>query len=232
MDEFGRETATKEHIRNLVENYDEVIRKLIPQYEQMQNHVVNRLEFPAQNPITVLDIGIGTGETAQRILHAFPACQIVGVDISPEMIDAAKLRLVKHGNQIQWITGNMFDVNLPNQIDAVVSTLAVHHLTDEQKRSFYSKLYGRIKPGGVISIGDLVTFKNPEKASKTEMEWKNFIFKNLGPEQGQYRFDEYKKGDIPAPLEDQLEWLKEAGFENVSIDWELMNYAVFGGRKS
>ncbi|MEK7142786.1 MAG: class I SAM-dependent methyltransferase [Patescibacteria group bacterium] len=231
MSESEREALTKEHIRNLVENYDEIIRKLIPQYEEMQQSVLGFLDFPADIEIAVLDLGIGTGETAQRILEAFPKSKIIGIDLSQEMVEGAKQRLAKYPERVELTVGNMADVELPESVDAIVSTLAIHHLTGEQKRALYQKLYRHLQTGGVLSLGDLVTFQDPKKAARTEQDWKDFIFGTLGQEQGQFRFDEYKKGDIPSPLESQIEWLKEAGFQDVSVNWELMNYAVFGGRK-
>ncbi len=149
MSELEREALTKEHIRNLVENYDEIIRKLIPRYEEMQGSVLGFLDFPADSEIAVLDLGIGTGETAQRILEAFPKSKIIGIDLSQEMLESARQRLAKYPERVELTVGNMADAELPEFVDAIVSTLAIHHLTDEQKRALYQiSFHHRIRLSG------------------------------------------------------------------------------------
>src|SRR3989338_9419982 len=64
-----------------VHQYDELIRKLIPRYEDMHRFTLGALRFPANAKIRALDLGIGTGETTQRLFSMFPQCNVVGIDI-------------------------------------------------------------------------------------------------------------------------------------------------------
>ncbi len=47
---------------------------------------------------TVLDIGCGAGELALAVARARPGAQVVGVDVSPELVAAAQHRSEGHGN--------------------------------------------------------------------------------------------------------------------------------------
>ncbi|MHB8642576.1 MAG: class I SAM-dependent methyltransferase [Gaiellaceae bacterium] len=50
---------------------------------------LERLDAP---PDRVLDLGTGTGSVARILAERFPAAEIVGVDLSPRMIDEARAR--------------------------------------------------------------------------------------------------------------------------------------------
>jgi tRNA (cmo5U34)-methyltransferase len=41
----------------------------------------------------------------------------------------------------------------------------------------------------------------------------------------------YLEEDRPGSVEDQTQWLAEAGFEDVGCHWRYLNFAIIGGRK-
>jgi len=43
----------------------------------------------------ILDLGTGTGELAIRIAKKFPKSEVIGLDISPDMINEAKKKAIK-----------------------------------------------------------------------------------------------------------------------------------------
>ena len=102
---------------------------------------------------SVLDIGFGTGILTQYLYEQ--GCRITGVDFSQSMLDAAKrkmpdARLIRHD----------FTDGLPESIcnkryDRIISTYALHHLTDSARADFLHGLLSRLKPGGLLIIGDI-----------------------------------------------------------------------------
>jgi putative AdoMet-dependent methyltransferase len=101
----------------------------------------------------VLDIGFGTGVLAKKLYDN--GYEIHGVDFSGEMIKIAKEKmpnavLIKHD----------FSHGLPNQFqgsqfDFVISTYALHHLTDKDKARLLNNLLSLISEDGLILIGDI-----------------------------------------------------------------------------
>ncbi|MGH2981554.1 MAG: class I SAM-dependent methyltransferase, partial [Solirubrobacterales bacterium] len=69
------------------DGYLELIRGEVPRYDELQDATVAAIPF---RPERVLELGIGTGETTRRILGAYPASQITGLDSSPEMVFRAR----------------------------------------------------------------------------------------------------------------------------------------------
>lgn len=99
----------------------------------------------------VLDLGFGTGTLTQKLYE--DGYEITGLDFSPRMIALAQqkmpgARLICHD----------FSSGLPEGIgsfDAIVSTYALHHLTDEQKPLLLNTLLSHLNAGGTLYIGDV-----------------------------------------------------------------------------
>ena len=102
------------------------------------------LPFP---PGKVLELGIGTGETARRLLVRHPGARITGLDGSPEMVFRAR----ELGIEVRL--GRMEDPLPDGPWDLVISVLSVHHLTDAGKRDLFRRVREQARS---LVIGDVV----------------------------------------------------------------------------
>ncbi len=98
---------------------------------------------------SVVDLGIGTGNLAQRLP---PARSSVGVDVSAGMLGVAATKVpafeLVQDDLLSWAHGR-------GPLDVAVSTYALHHLEAAEKDQLLKALTGRMRPGGRIVIGDL-----------------------------------------------------------------------------
>lgn len=98
---------------------------------------------------TVLEIGIGTGNLAARLLEK--GCAVIGVDQSREMLLRAKAKLP----DVELLEGNFLALPLEDgSVDTVATTYALHHLKEEEKRLAVAEMMRVAQPGGRIVIGD------------------------------------------------------------------------------
>ncbi len=221
----------KEHFEAKYYDYDALIRKLIPNYEQMHRSVIDLVDAKSEKP-ALLDLGIGTGETALHLLQKYPQAAIDGFDISPKMIEQGKARLQKESGRVRFSEQDIKNLDLGDQTyDAGVAVLSVHHLTGEQKQELFEKVFNHLKEGGIFVLGDIVKFDSDEETHVKEEEWRAHLIQNLGQEEGQYWFENYLEEDLPSSVNEQIQWLRDAGFSDARSAWEYMNYAVFFGRK-
>jgi putative AdoMet-dependent methyltransferase len=99
----------------------------------------------------VVDLGIGTGNLAALLP---PGRRLVGVDVSEHMLGLARAKLAQGTELVQ---ADMLDADaLPDLVDVVVSTYAIHHLTAEEKAELVRLLAARLRPGGRLVVGDLM----------------------------------------------------------------------------
>jgi tRNA (cmo5U34)-methyltransferase len=221
----------KKHFEKKYYDYDRLILELVPKYEEMQRNVIDLLDFQEDKNLSVLDLGVGTGQTASLILKKFPNSELDGVDISPKMIEQAKIRLKDFLDRVSFAEKDIADLQIEKKYDACVGVLSIHHLNESQKPLLFKKVFDSLNDGGIFVIGDLIKFDSEELTNEKEEEWKNYIFRNFGEKEGKYWFDNYRKEDLPSSISDQLVWLKGLGFRDVECVWEHMNYAVIVGRK-
>jgi putative AdoMet-dependent methyltransferase len=114
----------------------------------------------------VLELGSGTGNLSCLI----PQCgELVCADLSEQMEAIAHSKL-GHIRNRRFIKADILDVfdHERAPFDSVISTYAVHHLTDNEKRLLFSKVFTSLVPGGRAVFGDLMLQKQEEKLSKIQ----------------------------------------------------------------
>jgi tRNA (cmo5U34)-methyltransferase len=113
------------------ESYLDRIRAEMPRYDVLQDRTIEAIPFP---PRRVLELGVGTGETARRLRARYPDAELTGLDSLPEMVFKAR----ELGIEVRL--ARMEDPLPDGPWDLVVSVLSVHHLTDEQKRDLFRRV--------------------------------------------------------------------------------------------
>ncbi|MEX0760039.1 MAG: class I SAM-dependent methyltransferase, partial [Tistlia sp.] len=102
------------------------------------------LEWLAPEPgETILDLGCGDGALTEEL--SVLGCQVVGVDSSPEQIEAARARgLDAQVMDAQVMHGRTLDFE--GRFDAVFSNAALHWMRDPA--AVIAGVRGALKPGG------------------------------------------------------------------------------------
>ncbi len=176
----------------------------IPGYEELQEAIA--AATANIKAARVLELGTGTGETALRVQAAHPAARWVGIDASDAMLGRARERLPDADLRLQRL-----EDELPSgPFDLVVSALAVHHLDGPGKRDLFSRVARVLRPGGEFVLGDVVVSAAGEKGP-IEIDWVM---------------------DTPDSVDDQLAWLRDAGFEaeasSVRVDLAVFRATLSG----
>ncbi len=199
-----------EHFDAWAARYDAEIHSQVPRYEEIQETVVSLLQL--RPPHRVLDLGVGTGVTALRLLEALPEAKVVGLDVSHEMLDRARQRLKAHRRRVQLRAANIAAPEIDGLYDAIVSVLAVHHLWADEKRHLFSRLWEHLSPGGILVVAD--AFRH---AYHRLME----LYDYARPEDPHEA--EHDHLDTAA---DHLSWLIAAGFASVDVAWKYEDVGV------
>jgi tRNA (cmo5U34)-methyltransferase len=222
----------KQHFEEEAREFDRIIVSLIPEYARMVETLVSALPFDQSSPIRMIDLGCGTGTVAASVLTAFPKAQITCLDLAENMLEMARTKLAGHA-QVRYVLGDFATFHFDAPYDAVVSSLALHHLvTDADKKSFYRRIYGALAPGGVFYNADVVLGSSDFLQGIYMQKWREFMRRSVSEQEVEEKWiPKYEAEDRPAKLVDQMEWLAEIGFAGVDVLWKCYNFAVYGGVK-
>lgn len=103
----------------------------------------------------VLDFGCGTGSLTIRIKERVPSARIIGIDVDQRILDLARSKAASKRIDIDWRQGTLREQVLERgSVDHVVSSLVLHHLTTDEKRSALRQFVEVLRPGGEIHIAD------------------------------------------------------------------------------
>ncbi|MCB9138621.1 MAG: methyltransferase domain-containing protein [Caldilineaceae bacterium] len=155
-------------LTDLVNTYNQAAARLDPHAEQDKRKkrfqdLIAFADIPANS--SVLDAGAGTGELA-IILAQEKMQEVIGIDISPTMLEHAELR--RHAAQPQVARRLYFRLAaahaLPfrnERFDAVIVRLMLHHLRNPEK--VMTELARVLRPGGIFVLADLLSNPDPVK---------------------------------------------------------------------
>jgi tRNA (cmo5U34)-methyltransferase len=177
--------------------YLDMILAEVPAYRDLQRHLAEATR--GIDAGSILELGVGTGETASAVLAVHPDAALVGIDESEPMLARARDRFPDADLRVQRL-----EDPLPGgRYDLVISALAVHHLDAAGKADLFRRVRARLRPGGRFVLADVVVPGDPRDA--------------VVPIDPPY--------DQPSPVADQLAWLRKAGFQP-AVRWQEKDLVV------
>lgn len=111
----------------------------------------------------ILDAGCGPGLVSETLLRA--GHRVVGVDLSREMVDRARLRCSQWESKASFHQVSLFDPVLDSlgPFDGALSRYVLHHVLDPE--AFLRRQKSLLRAGGVLVVCDHLTDPDPEKAA-------------------------------------------------------------------
>ena len=195
--------------------------------------------LPQNTGNKVLDLGCGDGFFIEEMLKADSQINAVLIDGSQEMLSAAKERLKNH-EKIQLIQATfqelLTDKPITDDFDFIFSSLAIHHLTLNEKIQLYNFIYDHLKPGGCFINFDVVLAPTDDLESWYASIWSEWIQSqvDLKNQKKLMEIPQLYKDNVdntPDTLKSQIEALEEIGFQNVDCYFKYGIFSLFGGNK-
>ncbi len=155
---MGTEKGAVKAFKAWAATYDKTVSKELERYagithQEVLDHLLQLAQL--QNGDSVLDVGTGTGWLAIRCALKMEEGQIIGVDITSEMLAQAALNAEKVGvrERVQFALASAMSLPYPdNEFDVMLTSLALHHTTVSHS---LDELVRVLKPGGRIAIADM-----------------------------------------------------------------------------
>jgi tRNA (cmo5U34)-methyltransferase len=207
-------------------DYDGLRRRLVPCFDAFYGAAVRALShIPAKR---VLDLGAGTGVLSARVAAAHPNAELVLLDGAPAMLDRAAATL---GARATTVVADLRDPLPDGGFCAVVSALAIHHLDDAAKRDLFARAHDALEPGGVFVNAEQVLGPTPALDARC-LEWHRRESAALGATDEEWAAALQRMAhDRCSTVEDQLTWLRDAGFTDVDCAFRDGRFAVLSATR-
>jgi tRNA (cmo5U34)-methyltransferase len=196
------------------------------------------LPFGEQDAFTFLDLGAGTGNLSRAILARHTRSRAILADFSDQMMSAGEREMQPFTGRYRYIGFDMstgdWPTAIPASIDAVVTSLCVHHLPDERKEGLFSEIFEHLVPGGWSLNYDPVRPEDPVVAAMWERVGDYYdpetARRRLHPTpEERARHQNHVRYIIP--LSQQLAYLLAAGFQGIDVYWKQLEWVIYGGRR-
>jgi tRNA (cmo5U34)-methyltransferase len=220
----------KQQFDQVAKEYDQQRRQLIPCFDDFYGMAAYWVKTSEDEP-RVLDLGAGTGLFSGFVQQKYPKAAFTLVDLSEEMLKAAKSRFEDYSN-VKYIVADYIAYPLEERYDMVISSLSIHHLTDADKKRIFQKVFSLLKDGGVFVNADQAAGRTPYFDERFKELWEDEIRKSDLSSEAIASAIERRKLDCNASVSDQLSWLQEAGFADVDCVYKYHEFAVFYARKA
>jgi tRNA (cmo5U34)-methyltransferase len=215
--------------------------------QSIRKRLVSALPFQPGDTIRVLDVGTGDGALGLEVLTAYPKAQLVCHDYSEAMLAHARLQLAQFSPSVSFVKSDLkypeWTHVIEGSFDAVVSSIAIHNVAEQSVDSgsdripaIYAEIFSLLKPGGC--------FFNFEFVSPPGLVTEGIYLKKLIDDyqarpkveiRGERSSQEFEAvmlrhlRHVHTPLSDQLNWLRQAQFDEADCLWKDTQTAIIVG---
>ena len=190
---------------------------------------------------SVLDLGCGDGIITYELLKIDGSIEATLIDGSEDMLNKAKDRLRDFKN-IHFIHASFQEILNKNfalqEYNFIVSSLAIHHLTMDEKIALFRTIYAHLNNEGYFLNIDVILAPSDALEQWYLSLWKRWIEerKSFLQIEGTHHEDiirRYKENtdNKPDTLDAQLNALQTIGFKDVDCFYKYGIFAMYGGRK-
>lgn len=195
------------------------------------------LPFDSHTRFTFLDLGAGTGAAASMILDLYPLSTAILTDYSRPMMIAGEEELRRFAGRFRYVefdlSADRWPQQIPTTVEAVVTSMCIHHMPDRRKQGLFREIYERLAPGGWYLNYDVVNTSEPAVSAA----WERVRARNPtddeedGPRTAldQAGHEDHMR-NITA-LDSQIAFLRSAGFEGIDVYWKYLDSVIYGGRR-
>ena len=224
--------------------YDAYQVSCVPKYPELTEVATHFLAhvFPAHRPLSIVDLGCGTGNTTRSLRRVLPAAKITCLDGSEGMLATAREKLARDGaTDVIYCRADLTDPHWaaqlqPESYDAVISVLVLEHLPFDDYRHCLAEVFRILKPGGWVVTAEGYGSELLQTLFMQEMREKEAQFvrdgkMTLAQMEEMKAFSAATEKHYFSSMRQREDWWMDEGFSSVEFIWQYYCVAVLIGCK-
>lgn len=215
----------------VAEVFDDMLNRSVPYYSAVIDGIVGLLQHQALHGHTIYDLGCSTGTTLLELVRRLPDlnCRFVGVDNAPAMVKKArrKAEMFSKSESIHFREDDITTAELDNAA-VILCNYTLQFIRPMTRLDFVKKLYNSLPVGGICIVSEKIIshdrilnrrfidmhhrFKLQQGYSELEIAAKREALENVL---------------VPFSIEENIDLLRQAGFQSVETFFQWFNFASF-----
>jgi SAM-dependent methyltransferase len=197
-----------------------------PVYDPWSGHMTEDVDFyvslAAEADGPIVELAVGNGRVAVPIVER-TGKQLIGIDLSPAMLDGARERAERAGVQLELRLGDIRELALEAQTDLVICPFrSLLHLERPEHPGVFRRVFDALRPGGRFAWNAFVF--DPAVAAEIGGGWRvqNGIRHRVDYDFDDRRLDLTLDGGATVPLwwVEREEW--DASIEAAGLEVEAL----------
>ena len=208
--------------------FDDMLNRSVPFYTENLNLQIDILKDFLKNGDKIVDLGSSTGtfliELAKK---SNKKLNLIGIDNSKAMIKRAKNKAKAFGVDITFIEEDFLQYDF-SQSKAVIANYTIQFIRPLKREKLIKKIYDSLEKEGIFLMSEKLITEN-KKLNKIMID----IYYNYKKKMGYSEFEIAQKREalenvlIPYTMEENIEMLKNVGFNEVEVIFRWNNFATF-----
>ena len=214
---------------SVVECFDDMLTRSIPQYSVMRDAVFQIAKQYVQHGTHVIDLGTSNGIALERLVDTFGENnKYIGVEVSEPMLIAAREKFAPQiASGLVEIKSLDLRKEFPDvQASVIQSILTIQFIPIDYRQKIITECYDHLEEGGVFILVEKVLGNNADITTAM-----GNIYRMKKSNSG-YSIDEIDRKSaslegvlVPVTAKWNEDMLREAGFKSVDCFWRWMNFA-------
>jgi len=211
--------------------FDDMLNRSIPQYQELQQMIMDLVDIFYQKNSTIYDLGCSLGTLMGKIHLTFGdrITRQVGIDNSPSMIEKADSLLSKTvpGAPIELVCSDINDLEL-NDASIVIMNYTLQFVRPIFREKLLKNIFSQLKPGGILILSEKVLEDSQEISHLFHDLYYRFKMRN-----GYTATEIARKRAclehvlVPYKASEHMQLLEETGFKSVQLFHKWFNFASF-----
>lgn len=236
--EYKKKTEDFIFDKSVVEVFDDMLNRSIPFYQEIQRMMVSLTLNFAQPQSSIVDLGCSNGNTCLSILKNLKddSIRIIGIDNSKDMVSEAisRYKASKLNGDLEFYVNNISSETIQSfkKPSVFISSLTLQFIRPIERQKIANNIYRALENNGLFILIEKTvnnqsdfnrlfidlyhSFKNNNGYSFTEIAQKRIALENVL---------------VPFSIKENIELMKEAGFNDVCTFFQWYNFVGIVGIK-
>ncbi|WP_457559977.1 carboxy-S-adenosyl-L-methionine synthase CmoA [Caminibacter sp.] len=207
--------------------FDDMLNRSVPFYKENLELQIDILKNFLQKNDKVVDLGSSTGTFLINLAKKVNDIELIGIDNSPAMIKRARHKAKAFGVDVKFIEADFLDYDFSNS-KAIIANYTIQFVRPLKREKLIKKIYDSLTKDGIFLMSEKLITEN-KKLNKIMID----IYYDYKKKMGYSEFEIAQKREalenvlIPYTMNENIEMLKNAGFNEVEVIFRWNNFATF-----